>query len=34
MMQVENLRAIDVHVHVETEIAGNAASAAAQKYFG
>jgi predicted TIM-barrel fold metal-dependent hydrolase len=33
-MLVENLRAIDVHVHVETEITGNAANAAAQKYFG
>jgi predicted TIM-barrel fold metal-dependent hydrolase len=33
-MQVETLKAIDVHVHVETEITDNAANAAAQKYFG
>src|SRR5580692_291205 len=33
-MRVDELKAIDVHVHVETEIEGNAANAAAEKYFG
>jgi uncharacterized protein len=33
-MQIENLTAIDTHVHIETEVAGNAANDAAQKYFG
>jgi uncharacterized protein len=33
-MQVDHLQAIDVHVHIEAEVAGNAANEAAQKYFG
>ena len=33
-MQVEDLNAIDVHVHLETEVTGNAANDAAAKYFG
>ena len=33
-MQAADLAAIDVHVHVETEVPGNAANQAAQKYFG
>lgn len=33
-MQAQNLKAIDVHVHIETEVSGNAANDAAQKYFG
>jgi predicted TIM-barrel fold metal-dependent hydrolase len=33
-MRVDELKAIDVHVHVETEVEGNAANAAAEKYFG
>ena len=33
-LNVNRLTAIDVHVHVETEIAGNAANEAAQSYFG
>ncbi len=33
-MRVQDLKAIDVHVHIETEVAGNAANEAAQKYFG
>jgi len=33
-MQAQNLKAIDVHVHVESETSGNAANDAAQKYFG
>jgi len=33
-MNVADLVAIDTHVHVENEVEGNAASEAAQKYFG
>lgn len=33
-MNVSELMAIDVHVHLETEIEDNAANEAAQKYFG
>lgn len=33
-MQINDLIAIDVHVHLETEVEDNAANAAAQKYFG
>ena len=29
-----NLVAIDTHVHIEPQLSGNAASAAAEKYFG
>lgn len=33
-LKVDRLTAIDVHVHVETEVSGNAANEAAQSYFG
>jgi uncharacterized protein len=33
-MQIDNLIAIDTHVHVESEATGNAADEAAKKYFG
>ncbi len=33
-MNIQELIAIDTHVHLETEIKGNAANEAAQKYFG
>lgn len=33
-MKIEDLKAIDVHVHIETEVSNNAANDAAQKYFG
>ena len=33
-MNVENLVAIDTHVHIESEATGNAADEAARKYFG
>jgi hypothetical protein len=33
-MQTQDLIAIDVHVHLETELEDNAANEAAQKYFG
>ena len=33
-MKIENLVAIDTHVHVESEPTGNAAEEAARKYFG
>jgi uncharacterized protein len=33
-MQIDNLIAIDTHVHVESEATGNAADQAALKYFG
>jgi uncharacterized protein len=33
-MKIEDLKAIDVHVHIETEVSNNAANEAAQKYFG
>ena len=33
-MKIQNLVAIDTHVHVESELSGNAADAAARKYFG
>src|SRR5205085_5790887 len=33
-MKTDDLVAIDVHVHLETEIEDNAANEAAQKYFG
>lgn len=33
-MQIQDLIAIDVHVHLETELEDNAANEAAQKYFG
>ena len=33
-MNVENLVAIDTHVHIESESAGNEADEAARKYFG
>jgi uncharacterized protein len=32
--QTANLVAIDTHVHIESQVTGNAASAAAEKYFG
>jgi uncharacterized protein len=34
MMKTDDLIAIDVHVHLETEVEDNAANEAAQKYFG
>lgn len=33
-MKTDDLIAIDVHVHLETEIEDNAANEAAKKYFG
>ena len=33
-MKIQNLVAIDTHVHVESEPTGNAADQAARKYFG
>jgi uncharacterized protein len=33
-VKIQNLVAIDTHVHVESELSGNAADAAARKYFG
>ena len=33
-MNIAELVAIDTHVHIESEVADNAANAAAQKYFG
>ena len=33
-MKIQNLVAIDTHVHVESELTGNAADEAARKYFG
>jgi predicted TIM-barrel fold metal-dependent hydrolase len=33
-MNIADLIAIDTHVHLETEVSGNAANEAAQKYFG
>jgi uncharacterized protein len=33
-VKIQNLIAIDTHVHVESELSGNAADAAARKYFG
>ena len=33
-MNIQELVAIDTHVHLETEVSGNAANEAAQKYFG
>ena len=33
-LKVDRLTAIDVHVHVETEVSGNAANEAAKSYFG
>jgi uncharacterized protein len=33
-VKTQNLIAIDTHVHVESELSGNAADAAARKYFG
>ena len=33
-LKVSRLSAIDVHVHMEAEISGNAANEAAQSYFG
>src|SRR5271170_4551629 len=33
-MNVQDLIAIDTHVHIESEAEGNAAAAAAKKYFG
>lgn len=32
--QTQNVVAIDTHVHIESQVTGNAASAAAEKYFG
>jgi hypothetical protein len=33
-VKIQNLVAIDTHVHVESELSGNAADQAARKYFG
>jgi len=33
-VKIQNLVAIDTHVHVESEVADNAAGEAARKYFG
>ena len=33
-MNIQNLVAIDTHVHIESEVEGNAAGEAARKYFG
>ena len=33
-MKLDNLVAIDTHVHIEPEPTGNAAEEAARKYFG
>jgi len=34
MLKLDNLVAIDTHVHIEPEPSGNAAEEAARKYFG